>query len=144
MTIDLDRYVVIKLITGQELIAQLVKEDDYDIKVQFPMMVKHISRNLNGFPVETLVLGTYSHFCSDDEFSFNKQHIIVLKDLDPRYIEEYHRAVDDFLGQIKDGPAYNPNEMEELSKKLKEMFKDKFDEDELVSPISIEGNKTLH
>ena len=51
MTADLDRYVVIKLISGEELIGTLVKEDDYDIKIQFPMMVKKVNRLLGDIPV---------------------------------------------------------------------------------------------
>lgn len=146
MTVDLDKYVVVKLISGEEIIGQMVKEDDYDIKIQFPMVVKHISRVLGGYPVESIVLGTYSHFCADDEFTFNKQHIIVLKDLDPRYVEEYHKSVDDFLGQAQPPQPYDPNELKELSDKLKSMFRDHIDEDDLPETLSIniDGNKTLH
>ena len=148
MTADLDRYVVIKLISGEELIGTLVKEDDYDIKIQFPMMVKKVNRLLGDMPVESIVLGTYSHFCADDEFTFNKQHIIVLKEMDPSYIEEYHRSVDDFIGASAPDPQpYNPNEVQELTDKLKNMFRDKLSEDEdypEIISLNINGNKTLH
>jgi len=146
MTADLDRYVVIKLISGEELLGTLVKEDDYDIKIQFPMVVKHVSRIMSGYPVESIVLGTYSHFCADDEFVFHKQHIVVLKDMDPRYVDEYHRSVDDFIGANTPPPeAYDPNELQQLSNKLKNMFRDNIDEDypETIS-LNIDGNKTLH
>jgi len=148
MTADLDRYVVIKLISGEELIGTLVKEDDYDIKIQFPMMVKKVNRLLGDMPVESIVLGTYSHFCADDEFTFNKQHIIVLKEMDPRYIEEYHRSVDDFIGASSPEPeTYNPNEVQQLTDKLKSMFRDQLSEDEEYPEtlsLNINSNKTLH
>ena len=148
MTADLDRYVVIKLISGEELIGTLVKEDDYDIKIQFPMMVKKVNRLLGDMPVESIVLGTYSHFCADDEFTFNKQHIIILKDMDPRYIDEYHRSVDDFIGASTPEPqAYNSNEVQQLTDKLKNLFREQLNEDEEypeIISLNINGNKTLH
>ena len=148
MTADLDRYVVIKLTSGEELLGTLVKEDDYELKVQFPMVVKHVSRLMGGYPVESIVLGTYSHFCADDEFTFNKQHVVILKDMDPRYVDEYHRSVDDFIGANTPSPeAYNPNELQELSDKLKNMFRDKIDEEEdypETISLNVNGTKTIH
>lgn len=148
MTADLDRYVVLKLITGEEILGTLVKEDDYELKIQFPMLVKTIQRNMGGYPVESLVLGTYSHFCADDEFTFHKQHIVVLKDMDPRYVDEYHKSVDDFIGASNPAPpAYNPQEMQELAQKLQNMFRDKLEEEEIYPEtisLNIKGNNTLH
>ena len=145
MTVDLDKYVVIKLTSGEEILGMMVKEDDYEIKLQFPMVVKHISRVMGGYPVESIVLGAYTHFCADDEFTFNKHHIVILKDMDRRYIDEYHRSVDDFIGASNPAPATNPQEMQELANKLQNMFRDKFEAlDELPDFIQIEGSKTIH
>jgi hypothetical protein len=148
MTADLDRYVVIKLTSGEEVLGTLVKEDDHELKIQFPMVVKHVQRILGGMPVESIVLGAFSHFCADDEFTFSKQHVIILKDMDPRYIDEYHHSVDDFIGASTPSPqAYNPNEVQELTDKLKNLFRDKFEETDDypdVISLNIEGNKTLH
>jgi hypothetical protein len=135
-----------KLISGEEILGTLVKEDDHELKIQFPMIVKHLSRVMGGHPVESIVLGAYSHFCADDEFTFSKQHIVILKGMDPRYVDEYHRSVDDFIGANTPSPeAYDPNELQQLTDKLKNMFRDNIDEDypETIS-LNIEGNKTLH
>ena len=146
MTADLDKYVVIKLTSGEEVLGTLVKEDDYEIKIQFPMIVKHISRIMAGYPTESIVLGAYSHFCADDEFTFSRHHIIVLKDMDPRYVDEYHRSVDDFIGANTPSPkAYNPDELQELANKLQNMFRDNLETvDELPESFQIEGTKTIH
>ena len=145
---DLEKYVVIKLTSSEEVLGTLVKEDDYEVKIQFPMLVKKVARNMGGYPVESIVLGAYSHFCGDDEFTFSRHHIIVLKDMDPRYVDEYLRSVDDFIGASNPTPqAYNPNEVQELTDKLKNLFRDRIDEaEEYPETISlnIEGNKTLH
>jgi hypothetical protein len=100
---------------------------------------------MGGYPVESIVLGAYTHFCADDEFTFNKHHIVILKDMDRRYIDEYHRSVDDFIGASNPAPATNPQEMQELANKLQNMFRDKFEAlDELPDFIQIEGSKTIH
>ena len=39
-----EKYVVLKMITGEEVVAQLINENDYDIYVMFPMIVKQIGR----------------------------------------------------------------------------------------------------
>jgi hypothetical protein len=135
-----------KLISGEEILGTLVKENDYELKLQFPMVVKHVSRIMGGHPVESIVLGAYSHFCADDEFTFSKQHIVVLKDMDPRYVDEYHRSVDDFIGANTPSPeAYDPNELQQLTDKLKNMFRDNIDEDypETIS-LNVNGTKTIH
>jgi hypothetical protein len=147
MTTDLDKYVVLKLISGEELIGQLVKEDDYALDLQFPMIVRHINRSVGGFPAESLILSTYSHFCADDQFTFNKQHIIVMKDLDPRYVDEYHHSVDDFINQSTSPQAQNPEELKDLSEKLKSLFKDRLSEEEdypeMIS-LNHDGIKIIH
>jgi hypothetical protein len=145
MTSELDRYVVMKLISGEEVLGTLVKEDDYELKIQFPMVVKHLTRVMGGYPTESIVLGAYSHFCADDEFTFHKQHVVVLKDMNPRYIDEYHRSVDDFLGHVTPPEPYNPEELKQLTEKLQNMFRDRIDGDEdLPESIHIDGSKTIH
>jgi hypothetical protein len=67
--------------------------------------------------------------------------------MDPRYVEEYHRSVDDFIGANTPSPqAYNPNELQELTEKLKSMFRDHVEEEDYPETVSINinGNKTLH
>ena len=122
MTVDLDKYVVIKLTSGEEILGTLVKEDDYEVKIQFPMVVKHVSRLINGYPAESLVLGAYSHFCADDEFTFSKHHVVILKDMNPNYVDDYHKSVDDFLGHTNAAPPYNPEELQQITDKLKNLF----------------------
>ena len=144
-----DVYLVMKFVSGEEVVAQLVKEDDYELTVLFPMLVKHMPRLMNGVPVDSLVLGPLSHFTADDQFTFAKHQLIFLKDMDMRYVDDYHRAVDDFCAlqaEVPTPPA-SAQEIEELADKIKSMFKGKIsedDEDEPTPSIHVIGSKLIH
>jgi len=142
-----DRYVVFKLVSAEEIVAHLIGEDDYQISVLFPMAVKRFPiRGPNGQMAESITLQPYTYFSADDEYAFQKNQVIFMKDLDARYEEEYNRAIDDFVGQNTQTPIpYDPNELQDLTDKLQRMFRDKLGEDlEDLPPINIDGNKTLH
>lgn len=147
MVAELDRYVVIKLISGEEILTQLISEDDHDIRCMFPMIVKHVSRSIHGQVMESIVLGAWTHFSASDEYTFTKQHVLFIQDMDPRYIDEYHKSVDDFLGHATTLPqvAYNPNEMKELAEKLQNMFRREEYEEELPEVMVIpDTSKLIH
>jgi hypothetical protein len=144
---EANRYVVMKLVSGEEILGHLTSEDDYDIRVLFPMIVKHVNRNIQGRLMESIVLGPWTHFSAEDEFTFNKQHLIFLKDLDERYIDEYNRSVDESLGNIPDPEPYNPEELKQLTDKLSNLFRDRLKEDleeDLEPKIVLDISKTIH
>lgn len=143
---DANRYVVMKLVSGEEILAHLTSEDDYDIHVLFPMIVKHINRNVQGRMMESIVLGPWTHFSAEDEFTFNKQHLIFLKDLDDRYVDEYNRSVDESLGNIPEPEPYNPDELKQLTERLQNMFREhvREEEEDLEPKIVLDISKTIH
>lgn len=146
MTANLDRYVVLKLISGEEILTQIITEDDYEVRCMFPMAVKHVPRTIHGQVMDSIVLGAWTHFSASDEYTFTKHHVLFIQDMDPRYIEEYHRSVDDYLGNIGATPqAYNPNEMKELADKLQNMFRREETEEDLPEVMIIpDTSKLIH
>jgi hypothetical protein len=140
-----EKYLVFKLVTGEEIVAQLINESDHEIHVMFPMVVKHMARNLNGRMVESIVLGPYTHFSADDEFVFNKHQTIFQKELDSRYLNEYNNAVEDFVNGANHVPEPNPEELQELTEKLSNLFRDRLDlEEEDVSITVPDTSKLIH
>ena len=142
-----DKYIVMKLSTGEEIVAHMIQEDDYEIKVLFPMIVKHVQRvGPMGRSFEQIALSPYTYFAADDEYTFHKHQIIFIKDLDPKYEGEYNHAIDDFIGLNAETPqSYNPNEMKELAEKLQNMFRrDEFDEELPESIVIPDTSKTIH
>jgi len=145
----LDRYIVFKLVSSEELVAHCIGEDDYQISVLFPMIVKRFPlRSPTGQLAESITLQPYTYFAVDDEYAFQKYQIIFIKDLDSRYEAEYNRAIDDFVGMTAENPlAYDPNELQDLTDKLQRMFRDKISESDDIEdlpPIHLDGTKTLH
>jgi hypothetical protein len=140
-----DRYIVLKLVSGEEIIAHLIGEDDYEIKILFPMIVRHVPRMTPHGPGESISMSPYTYFSAEDEYTFHKNQIIFIKDLDARYEAEYNRAIDDFVGSHTPQP-YNPEELQELTDKLQTMFKDKLKEEDIddLPFITVDIPKTIH
>jgi hypothetical protein len=142
-----DRYIVFKLISAEELVAHCIHEDDYEIRVLFPMAVRRVARH--GGMAESIVLSPYTYFSAEDEYTFQKSQIIFIKDMDQKYEAEYNRSIDDFVGSSQESPApYNPDELQQLTEKLQNMFRDKVktDEDLLdeLPMVTVEISKTIH
>ena len=147
MVAELNRYIVIKLITGEEIVAHVIQENDHEIKVLFPMIVKYVQRvGPLGRAFEQIVMAPYTYFAVDDEYTFHKHQIIFIKDLDPKYEGEYNHAVDDFIGMNAQVPQpYNPDEMKELAEKLQNMFRKEEYEEELPEVMVIpDTSKLIH
>ena len=142
-----DKYIVMKLATGEEVVAHMIKEDDYEISVLFPMIVKQIQRTgPMGRAFEQIVLSPYTYFAADDEYTFHKHQIIFIKDLDPKYEAEYNHAIDDFIGLNSQQQApTNVEDVKALAEKLQNMFRREEDFDELPESIVIPDTpKTIH
>tara|TARA_R110000772_G_scaffold138575_5_gene247582 strand:- start:1794 stop:2276 length:483 start_codon:yes stop_codon:yes gene_type:complete len=108
-----DTYAVLKLVTGEEVLCSVLDEDEYQLITMFPMVVKLVQRFVGNKPVESVTLAPYSYFSADDEFTFQKNHVISFKDMDSNYVGVYHDAVDDFI-QNADKQATNNDTMEDI------------------------------
>jgi hypothetical protein len=142
---DGNRYVVMKLSTGEEIVAHSIEENDYELKVLFPMIVRKVPRH--GGMAESIVLSPYTYFAADDEYTFQKNQIIFLKELDPKYEQEYNRAIDDFINIASEPMPYNPNELKELTEKLQTMFGNNLIDDEEIDldpKITVDTSKLIH
>jgi len=142
-----DRYIVFKLISAEELVAHCIGEDDYEIRVLFPMAVRRVARH-SGM-AESIVLSPYTYFSAEDEYTFQKSQIIFIKNMDQKYESEYNRSIDDFVGSNAENPVpYNPEELQELTDKLQNLFRDriKSDEDllEEFPVVTVDIPKTIH
>lgn len=146
-----DRYIVMKLITGEEIISHLVHEDDYEIRVLFPMLTRLVNTMTSNGVKENIVLSPYTYFSADDEFTFQRQHLIFLKDLDPKHETDYNTAIDEFIAlSAEQAPSYDPDELKKLTEKLQNLFRDRlnnednFDDIEELPSIRVDSSKTIH
>jgi len=146
-------YVVLKLVTGEELIGALLEENDYEITIMMPMVVRYIPKLVGLKTVESILLAPFTQFADDDMFTFQKHSLIFLKNMDKRYIQSYEDAVDMHLSPnnnlTPDGPA--PGDAKAALDKLTELFGEGFeprmDEDEYMDQLlntDFDTSKKLH
>ena len=144
-----DRYIVLKLVSSEEIVAHCIYEDDYEIRVLFPMLVRKVPRVLpSGQVGEAITLAPYTYFAAEDDYTFQRNQIIFLKNLDARFEDEYNRAIDDFVETNSETPEpYNPQEMQQIAEKLQTMFGERLREQEEIDDlpvITVDISKTIH
>lgn len=147
----MDKFIIIKLISSEEIVCTLVDENEHDVKTLFPMIVRSIPRmSPEGRIMESLVMAPYSHFAADDQFDFHKSQIIFIKELGEKYIDSYKLAVDDFVAStcLDEKPA-TVEDLKDALDKLAETFGDQIEyEDNVESDTDTifinNTNKILH
>ena len=127
------QYAVLKLINGEEILCTFAGEDDTHILVLFPMLVKAVPRLKEGRVMESISLAPYTHFAADDEYTFNKSHVVFIKNLSERYYDTYKVAVEDFLTGIDPSGPTTAEELKQALNQMAEIFGDQ---------VSYEDNQT--
>lgn len=86
-------YVVMKLTTGEQIIASVVNETLDGITVLDPIQIKAIPMMDEGEYVEQIMSNPYCQFTKDRQFTFNFKDIIYCKDLNPAIVKYYKKLV---------------------------------------------------
>lgn len=139
----MDKLITIKLISGEEIICTYIQETEYEVSIMFPMLVKSsIGLNRSGKLMESMSLAPYSYFTADDEYTFNKHHIVFSKDLNPNFIDLYNQTVDEFINaNTNNFKQPTVDDMKDTLDKIQEVFNLKEDYDEFYNEPP---TKTLH
>lgn len=145
----MEHYVTIKLVTGEELIAEVTNQNDYSITVMNPFIVStKIGASADGRMIEQQTATPYCSYAEDPMFTFDLKHVIFVKPLKNKVVSPYldmvHKLnmkemmeddVNDYLDALE---AILGRESEYDSP-------DCSDEDVHENSISyLEGNETLH
>lgn len=143
-----DNFKVFKLISGEEIVANMVEESDYEVMLFFPMVVKTVPRIEGTRFMETIMLSPISYLSGEDVYTIQKSHILFTQPMDPQYEEQYRLSIDAALESLSGKPEHNENEVAELAEKLKNIFKAhiEYDEtDDIIEPIVIDNpSKLIH
>jgi hypothetical protein len=89
----LSEYVVLKLCTGEQLLAEVANETLDGISVFNPIQVKTIPIMQEGEYGEQVISNRYCTFSNDIQFTFNYKDIIYCKDLNPVIVKYYKKLV---------------------------------------------------
>ncbi len=162
-------YVVIKLISGETVMASYESEDDKFVKVEKPVQIKTVI--VPGINREQVTAAPYCQFSDSTTFVLEKSHIIYIKKLHKEFIKHYNNfilAYDEAL--IPATPT--DKRLKQQLREMEEMFDDEEDTltveeinrrldileaianapsgdaqdevDELLSSNFVEGNDTKH
>jgi hypothetical protein len=84
-------YVVVKLVSGETLMATLEAEDRAFVKVDYPIVIRTtIHPELEK---ESVSAAPFCAFTDATSFILDKTHIVFMKKLHPTFHEHYHRFV---------------------------------------------------
>lgn len=89
MTLKNSVHVVLKLVTGETLMATYDGEDEKFVKVEKPVQIKTIL--IPELEKESVTAAPYCPFSESTSFILEKSHIVYIKRLHKIYIPHYNR-----------------------------------------------------
>ena len=156
---DSEYYVIIKLISGEQLMAVLEAEDALYVKLLSPMNIRTVVDTSLG--KEQITAVPLCAFTSDKNFLIEKKNVLFIKRLDPIFISHYQRIVEEservlFSAkdkQVREPKAEDLNWEEDLDslptdellrrlEMLESLVEEEKEEEEFK--VFVEGNNTKH
>jgi hypothetical protein len=152
-------YVVLRLTTGEQVMAVLKEEDDKYILLDNPMCIRMIPvMNANR---EHVVAHPLCHFTDDDTYAISKRNVLFVKKMHHMFIPHYLRIVEqhhqeDFFQPRDEKRAedlvWEDDFTPETAKKAVEVLKDIFGEEKREEKIDwkeklknlVPGNDTIN
>jgi hypothetical protein len=140
-------YVVMKLNTGEQIMAILEDETENKFQIIDPMVIKTIPVISEGR--EHITAHPYCQFTDDNVFDIDKKDVVFIKPLKEIMIPHYKRIVlmHDQEGEVQTAERLSPEEATKRIAQLSGIFGDELDnsyEEEEVESYYVEGNDTKH
>lgn len=85
--------VVLKLVSGENVMAVLQDEDERYVELLHPMTVRSMPITSNR---ETVVAAPLCQFCDDETFLIDKRNVLFIKKLSSSLIPHYHNMIEEF------------------------------------------------
>ena len=151
MLTEKDVYVVIKLVSGEQVMAVLEQEDDNIVQLCHPMTIRTIP--IVGQGREHITAHPFCQFTDDKFFLIEKKNVIFIKRLHHMMIPHYKRLVSEHGNdwKIENPPVESEEPMispEEARKRIAMLMgiagMEKREEEKTIESIFVEGNDTKH
>ena len=157
MTLEPDQeYVIIKLVSGEQLMGVCTEETDKDITVMFPMALRQypIQRD-DGTIGEQVTGGPFCAFASDRTFTIPKASVMINKPLHEllvpfyvRMVNQYEKMVDVPLSMFNDEQEEHEvvtvHDVEKAVDRLAAIMYGEKNQDNDSDGHFVEGNNTIH
>jgi hypothetical protein len=150
LTID-DTYVVLKLVTGEQIMAVKRNESPTSVTIEYPMLIKSFPFMNDGEIGEHVTAAPYCKFTEDKLFEFKKRDIVFEKKVHQYAIPFYVRLVNEYEATIEELDEH-PSTVEELSDRVNNLMehlksiaegREEETEEEEAKAV-VRGNSTLH
>jgi hypothetical protein len=158
---DNDMYVIVKLTSGEQMMAVLKDEDEDYVMLDTPMSIRIIPVIEAG--KEHVTAQPLCHFTDDQSFVISKRNILFVKKLHHVFISHYQKIVeehsktsfiarkqksaDDLKWEDENEEYLTERDEEEIRKKLdllREVFGRENEEEEPEIRTYVQGNDTKH
>ena len=157
MTLEPDQeYVIIKLVSGEQLMGVCTEETEKDITVMFPMALRQypIQRD-DGTIGEQVTGGPFCAFASDRTFTIPKASVMINKPLHEllvpfyvRMVNQYEKMVDVPLSMFNDEQEEHEvltvKDVEKAVDRLAAIMYGEKNQDNDSDGHFVEGNNTIH
>ena len=140
--------VVVKLVSGEQVMATLVNEDEYTVEIKNALLIRLKVITEDHRHYESISVVPFCQFTDDPNFILDKSIIVYVKELSADLVENYQDLIEsEFKVRLS-----NPNEVDDLvseintmTNKLKndKVYVDNFEEEEIPTFI-VRGTDTLH
>lgn len=146
-------YVVLRLVSGDEVMAVLEAEDENYIQLLNPISIRTVPLIHEG--KEHVLTTPFCQFTKDPNFLLDKKHVLFVKQLADAMIPHYLQVVENYsqaenfrpAQEFEDQERMSPEEARKRIAMLAEIFGDELDdalEEEIPKSIYVKGNETKH
>jgi hypothetical protein len=149
-------YVIIKLVSGEQLMGVCTEETDKDITVMFPMALRQYPvQREDGTIGEQVTGGPFCAFASDRTFTIPKASVMINKPLHEllvpfyvRMVNQYEKMVDVPLSMFNDEEeeqeVLTVKDVEKAVDRLAAIMYGEKNQDNDSDGHFVEGNNTIH
>ena len=119
-----DDIAVIKLSTGEQIIAQLINQTPDGIIVLRPITLKYVTVLVEGSMSERITTQLYCPVSDQESFVFDARHCIYVNRLHPRIIPHYKRLSEEMYSSLHRAVSLDELDSDEPEKE-QEVHQDK-------------------
>lgn len=140
-------YVVIKLVSGEQIMATLIHEDEYTIEIENALQIKLRVVSEEHRQFESISVVPFCQFTDDPNFVLDKSIIIYVKELSESLVSKYEDLIESEFKVNVGAPTDVDDLVSKINKvaeKLKDggVFVDNFEEED-IPPFLVSGTDTI-
>jgi len=152
-----EHFVIVKLVSGEQVMATLTDEDATTVELQYPMVIRMVPFIQGDRAHEHVTAAPLCQFSDDKTFRIPKSNIMFVKKLHEIMIPHYNRIVDEHENTIlvksdKTGNIERVKEeltVEDIQKRIDMLesiagIERETEEEEEETRYYVEGNETVH